>query len=129
MTTGEQTIVDDAAAHRFEVRVDGALAGYAEYRRRGGAVAFTHTVVDEAFGGRGLGSALARGALDAVRAEGSAVLPFCPFIRSWIQRHPEYADLMPAARRAAFGLAEGKADLPRGEAGGARRDQPAEPSR
>ena len=114
MTAGEPRVVDDAAAHRFEVRVDGVVAGYAEYRRRGGSVAFTHTVVDEAFEGRGLGSVLARGALDAVRAEGSAVLPFCPFIRSWIQRHPEYADLVPEARRAAFGLAGG---------------QPAEPSR
>lgn len=115
MTASEQTmIVDDAAAHRFEVRVDGAVAGFAEYRRRGGAVAFTHTVVDPAFEGRGLGSTLARGALDAVRVEGLAVLPFCPFIRSWIQRHPEYADLVPAARRASFGLAGG---------------QPAEPSR
>ena len=104
MTAGEPTIVDDVAAHRFEVRVDGA-------------VAFTHTVVDEAFEGRGLGSALARGALDAVRAEGSAVLPFCPFIRSWIQRHPEYVDLVPAARRASFGLPE------------AAEGQPAEPSR
>ena len=113
MTASGPTVADDARAHRFEVRVDGAVAGYAEYRRRGGAVAFTHTVVDDAFEGRGLGSTLARGALDAVRAEGSAVLPFCPFIRSWIQRHPEYADLVPAARRASFGLAESVEDLPR----------------
>jgi len=117
MTADEPTIVDNASEHRFEVRVDGAVAGYAEYRRRGGAVAFTHTVVDPAFEGRGLGSALARGALDAVRAEGSAVLPFCPFIRSWIQQHPEYTDLVPADRRAAFGLTEGA------------EGQPAEPSR
>ena len=117
MTDSEPRVVDNAGAHRFEVLVDGVVAGYAEYRRRGGSVAFTHTVVDEAFEGRGLGSVLARGALDAVRAEGSAVLPFCPFIRSWIQRHPEYTDLVPAARRASFGLAE--------DADG----QPAEPSR
>jgi uncharacterized protein len=114
VTTSEQTVVDHTEAHRFEVRVDGVVAGYAEYRRRGGSVAFTHTVVDDAFEGRGLGSALARGALDAVRAEGSAVLPFCPFIRSWIQRHPDYADLVPEGRRAEFGLSGG---------------QPAEPSR
>ena len=117
MTASEPTVVDDTRANRFEVRVDGAVAGYAEYRRRGGAVAFTHTVVDEAFEGRGVGSALARGALDAVRAEGLALLPFCPFIRSWIHRHPEYTDLVPAARRASFGLPE------------AAEGQPAEPSR
>ncbi len=114
MTASEPRVVDHAEAHRFEVRVDGAVAGYAEYRRRGGAVAFTHTVVDEAYEGRGLASVLARGALDAVREEGSAVLPFCPFIRSWIQRHPEYTELVPAARRASFGLAEAAEELPRG---------------
>lgn len=113
MTASEPRVVDNAGAHRFEVLVDGAVAGYAEYRRRGGSVAFTHTVVDGAFEGRGLGSALARGALDAVRVEGSAVLPFCPFIRSWIQRHPEYIDLVPEARRAGFGLAVGAEDHPR----------------
>jgi uncharacterized protein len=112
VTTSEPGVVDDAAAHRFEIRVDGAVAGFAEYRRRGGSVAFTHTVVEDAFEGRGLGSVLARGALDAVRAEGSTVLPFCPFIRSWMQRHPEYTDLVPAARRAGFGLAEGQSAEP-----------------
>jgi uncharacterized protein len=112
VTTSEPRIVDDAAAHRFEILVDGAVAGYAEYRRRGGSVAFTHTVVEEAFEGRGLGSVLARGVLDAVRAEGATVLPFCPFIRSWMQRHPEYTDLVPTARRARFGLAEGQSAEP-----------------
>lgn len=105
MTTGGPRVVDRPEAHRFEVRVDGTVAGFAEYRRRGGSVAFTHTVVQDGFEGRGVGSALARGALDAVRAEGSSVLPFCPFIRGWIQRHPEYLDLVPDAQRARFGLA------------------------
>ncbi|MCF6506463.1 N-acetyltransferase [Blastococcus sp. MG754426] len=107
MTTSAPVVVDDRAAGRFEVLVDGQVAGYAEYRRRGPSVAFTHTVVEPEFEGRGVGSALARGALDAVRAEGASVLPFCPFIRSWIQRHPGYADLVPEARRAQFGLAPG----------------------
>jgi predicted GNAT family acetyltransferase len=75
------------------------------YRRTGTAVAFTHTVIDPAFEGRGLGSVLARGALDAAREAGQSVLPCCPFIRGSIQRHPDYADLVPAERRAEFGLA------------------------
>jgi hypothetical protein len=87
------TVTDNAAAARFEIDVDGEVAGYAEYRRREGVVTFTHTVVDPAYEGRGVGSALVRGALDAVRAEGARVLAQCPFVRAWIERHPDYADL------------------------------------
>ncbi|MGY2066205.1 GNAT family N-acetyltransferase [Blastococcus sp. SYSU DS0619] len=99
------TVVDNPEAGRFEVLVDGEVAGFAEYRRTRSSVAFTHTVVDPAFEGRGLGSALARGALDATREAGLSVLPFCPFIRSYIERHPEYRDLVPEGRRAQFRLA------------------------
>ncbi len=59
MTTGGPRVVDNPEAHRFEVLVDGKVAGYAEYRRRGPSVAFLHTAVDEEFEGRGLGSTLA----------------------------------------------------------------------
>jgi hypothetical protein len=104
-------VVDDVARSRFEVLVDGEVAGFAEYRRTPTAVSFTHTVVDPAFEGRGLGSVLARRALDAVRESGAAVLPFCPFIRAWIARHPEYLDLVPAGRRARFDL-PAVADVP-----------------
>jgi uncharacterized protein len=102
MTGNGPEVVDNPAAGRFEVLVDGEVAGFAEYRRSDGATAFTHTVVDPAFEGRGLGSALARGALDATRRAGSPVLPYCPFIRSYIQRHPDYLDLVPDDRRAEF---------------------------
>ncbi len=97
-------VVDHPEAGRFEVLVDGEVAGFAEYRRSGSSVAFTHTVVDPASAGRGLGSVLARRALDAARADGVQVLPFCPFFRAYIQRHPAYLDLVPARRRAQFGL-------------------------
>ena len=97
-------VVDDPAAHRFEVLVDGRLAGYAEYARRRTAVSFTHTVIAPEFEGRGLGSVLARRALDAVREEGLAVLPFCPFVRGWIARHEDYLDLVPADQRERFSL-------------------------
>lgn len=113
MTDTEPKVVDNPRSSRFEVLVDGDVAGFAEYRRTKSAVAFTHTVIEPAFEGRGLGSALARGVLDAAREAGSPVLPFCPFIRGYIQRHPAYLDLVPADRRAEFELApaSGQADI------------------
>ena len=107
MTDNDPRVVDNPEAHRFEIVVDGETAGFAEYRRTTSSVAFTHTVIDPAFEGRGLGSALAKGALDATRQAGHSVLPFCPFIRSYIQRHPAYLDLVPAGRRADFRLVPG----------------------
>src|SRR5829696_1005073 len=105
VTENDPRVVDNPEAGRFEVLVDGEVAGFAEYQRTKSAVAFTHTVIDPGFEGRGLGSVLARGALDATREAGSPVLPFCPFIRGYIQRHPAYLDLVPDERRAEFELA------------------------
>ena len=86
------------ARSRYEGHLDGELAGFAEYRLGDGVVTFTHTEVDDRFEGRGVGSALARFALDDVRADGSRrVVPLCPFIKRWIDRHPEYADLVSGA--------------------------------
>ena len=72
------------------------VAGFAEYRRRGDTTSFTHTLVEQQYGGRGFGSILIRGALDAERAAGRAVKPYCPFVRGYIEKHPEYADLVAA---------------------------------
>ena len=85
---------DNPAEHRYEIHVDGTLAGFSAYRRRPGAVVFTHTEIDPSYEGKGLGSVLARRALDDVRARGLGVMPLCPFINGYIQRHPEYADLV-----------------------------------
>jgi predicted GNAT family acetyltransferase len=80
---------------RYEARLDGALAGFAEYQLTDELVVFTHTEVDPAFEGKGVGSALARAALDDVRASAQRqVLPLCPFISGWIGKHPDYADLV-----------------------------------
>lgn len=81
---------------RYEARLGGELAGFAEYRLKGDdLIVFTHTEVDDAFEGRGVGGALARFALDDVRAGGvRRVVPQCPFIRSWIEKHPDYQDLV-----------------------------------
>lgn len=103
----EKRVVDDRQAHRFEVFVDDELAGYSEYREEDGALAFTHTVVESGFEGQGVGSALAGGALDSVRGAGMHLLPYCPFIRAFVQRHPDYLDLVPVARRHEFALPPG----------------------
>lgn len=78
------------------MQVDDRLAGFAQYRRHGGRLVFIHTEIDDAFEGQGLGSKLARAALDDARAHGLRVVPQCPFIAEWIRRHPDYADLVDA---------------------------------
>jgi predicted GNAT family acetyltransferase len=90
----EITVRDDPDNHRYIVEVDGERAGFTVYHRRGGRVMFVHTEVDPAFEGRGIGSALARGALDDVRAQGAKIVPLCPFIAGWVDKHPDYADLV-----------------------------------
>jgi predicted GNAT family acetyltransferase len=94
-TTDHVTVVDDPAEQVFLARLeDGTTAGGAYYRRAGGVVTFTHTEVDPAYEGRGIGSQLAAGALAQVRAAGETIVPLCPFIKAYVQRHPEYADLL-----------------------------------
>ena len=102
--TGDRDVVDVEAEHRYEIRVDGVTAGYAEYHRHSSSISFVHTVVEDAYAGQGLAGRLARAALDDARARGLGVLPFCPFIRGWMAKHPEYVDLVPEGRRAQFDL-------------------------
>jgi uncharacterized protein len=97
-------VADVRDRSRFEVLVDGELAGFAEYRRHRDVIAFTHTLIDARFEGRRLGSGLVREALSQARAGGLAVLPFCPFVRGYIAGHREYVDLVPAEMRARFDL-------------------------
>ena len=85
---------DNPAQLRFEILEDGKRAGFAQYVRRPNRIIFVHTEIDDAFEGRGLGGQLAAGALDAVRLSGERVVPLCPFIGHFIERHPEYDDLV-----------------------------------
>jgi hypothetical protein len=87
-------VTDNAAARRYEIRVGDDVAGFAAYTRLPGVITFTHTEIDPAREGQGLGSTLARAALDDARAAGLRVRPRCPFVRAYIERHPEYADLV-----------------------------------
>ena len=101
---GTTDVTDAEVRQRFEVAVDGDLAGFTVYRPHGRVYAFVHTEIDPAFEGKGLGSTLVRGAMDAMRERELGVLPFCPFVARFLKRHPEYAVLVPADRRAEFGL-------------------------
>jgi len=97
---------DRPAQHRYEIRVDGELAGIAQYRAHPGRIEFFHTEVEERFEGQGLGARLVSFALGDARSRGLEVLPVCPFVRSYIQQHPEYVDLVPEKVRARFALSE-----------------------
>ena len=97
-------VVDNPDESRFEIFDGEQRAGFAQYHRFRNEIAFIHTEIDPEFEGRGLASALARAALDDARERGLEVLPFCPFIRGWITKHPEYVDLVPQAQRPRFGL-------------------------
>lgn len=88
------TVSDVPERHRFEVRVDGRPAGFAAYRRAPGRLVVTHTEVADRYEGQGVASTLVREALDEVRRRGWSVEPRCPFFRAWIDRHPDYADLV-----------------------------------
>jgi predicted GNAT family acetyltransferase len=91
-------VVDDNPMEsRFEARVDGALAGVSQYELTDDTIVFLHTVVAEEYEGQGVGSAIARYALEDARARGLRVRPLCPYIRGWIERHPEYVDLVTQA--------------------------------
>ncbi len=86
---------DNEAKHQFELIIDGDTA-LAAYRLKPGVITFTHTEVPKELGGRGIGSQLAKGALDQARTRGLKVVPLCPFIKGYIGKHPEYADLVTA---------------------------------
>ncbi|WP_406194939.1 N-acetyltransferase [Kitasatospora sp. NBC_01560] len=97
-------VTDNPEKSRYDITDDGKPAGFAEYHRYEREIAFIHTEIDPEFAGRGLAGTLARAALDDARAQGLAVLPYCPFIRGWLGKHPDYVDLVPEAQRARFGL-------------------------
>ncbi len=97
-------VTDNPAKSRYEMHVNGELAGIVEYRLHGQVISLAHTEVEPKFQGAGLATNLARFALDDARTRRLEVLPFCPYISSWIKKHPDYTDLVPADRRDGFAL-------------------------
>jgi uncharacterized protein len=95
----EMNVANDPGAARYAITVDGVPAGYVLYRDEPGKRVFLHTQVDGDWSGHGVGSTLARAALDDTRAAGLEVVPRCPFVRAFIERHSEYRDLVAAPKR------------------------------
>ncbi|HET7327952.1 MAG TPA: GNAT family N-acetyltransferase [Nocardioidaceae bacterium] len=95
---------DNSDRHRFEITRGDEIGGWVDYEQSDEAITLVHTEVDPAFEGEGLGSKLARGALDEARSRRLPVLPVCSFIAGYIQRHDEYVDLVPSTRRTEFGV-------------------------
>ncbi len=87
-------VLDVPERHRFEARLDGHVVAWSDYRLIGDRIVFLHTETDSELEGRGIGSALVRSALDEVRARGLSVTAKCPFVSAWIERHPDYQDLL-----------------------------------
>jgi len=92
--TSEITVTRNDELSRFEAVVDGKVAGFSEFRPGDGRIEFTHTEVDDAYEGEGVGSTLVGRALDQVRADGLEVIATCEFVKAYIERHQEYADLL-----------------------------------
>ncbi|MET3430264.1 putative GNAT family acetyltransferase [Actinoplanes tereljensis] len=87
---------DNPAQHRFELLVDGSVAGLAAYRLREGAIVITHSEVNREFRGQGLGNELAQRTLELLRSRGDKVVPVCPFFAKYVVEHPTYDDIIVA---------------------------------
>jgi predicted GNAT family acetyltransferase len=95
---------DNPEQRRYEILVEGEVVGTTPYERAGRTTSLYHTEVDKRFEGRGLGARLVRHALDDVRGREMRLLPYCPFVRSYIARHDEYLELVPEGVRPDFAL-------------------------
>ena len=102
----ETTVIDVPEKGRFEVRVGERAVGLASYHVENGTMVLPHTEVDPSMGGRGLGTVLVGGVLDAARERGLTVLPYCSFVRRYIEQHPETLDLVADEDKPTFGLSD-----------------------
>jgi predicted GNAT family acetyltransferase len=94
MRTGNRVVQDNAAELQYELLDGGDVVGVIRYRREPGAIALVHTDVDPEVEGTGAGGELVEGALEDLRRRDLRVIPICPFVRSWIDRNPAYADIV-----------------------------------
>ncbi|WP_324277807.1 GNAT family N-acetyltransferase [Blastococcus brunescens] len=89
------TVTNDPDRRRYEAAVGGTtVAGFIDYQETSELVVLTHTEVDVSFAGQGVGSGLARAALDDIRDRGLRALVICPFIIGWLRTHHEYRDVL-----------------------------------
>jgi predicted GNAT family acetyltransferase len=88
------TVRDNPDELRYEIEEDGEVRGFIQYRRDDGVITLVHTDVDPKWEGHGVGSALAQGALDDIRARGLKVRPLCPFVAAYIRHHPDYEEIV-----------------------------------
>jgi predicted GNAT family acetyltransferase len=91
----DNAVSDNPTLGRYELAVDGHIAA-TYYKLANGVITFEHTEVPPELGGKGVGSTLVKGALDQVRAKGQKVIAQCEFVKGWIDKHPDYADLLKA---------------------------------
>jgi predicted GNAT family acetyltransferase len=98
----DRTVTDNADARRFELRAGDEVLGWIDYLPAGPSVIFSHTEIAPAHEGQGLGSVLVRQALELMRERGTTIIPTCPFTAAYIQRHPDYADVVDPSLRARF---------------------------
>jgi predicted GNAT family acetyltransferase len=92
-------VVDNAESARYEVLLDGESVGFAAYHHTADGVLLPHAEVRPELNGQGIGSELAKGALDDIRRQGLRAVPLCPFIVDYVRKHPEYNDLVAALPR------------------------------
>lgn len=88
------TVTNNAAASRFEIERNGEVVGHLDYRTVGNTVDLTHAETDDSVRGQGLGGVLVQGALDRIKVDKMTVIPTCPFVATWIERHGEYQELL-----------------------------------
>ncbi|MDX1494810.1 MAG: GNAT family N-acetyltransferase [Longimicrobiales bacterium] len=100
----ELDVRDNPAESRFEVFAEGERIGLADYRRQPGRISFVHTEVDPEHQGQGVAARLIHDALEEARRRELDVLPYCPFVRAYIEEHPTFLELVPEDVRDRFGL-------------------------
>lgn len=101
-----ETFIDNADARRFEWQVDGETAALIDYGRKGDMLALTHTETKEGFEGRGYAKKLVSTVVGKAEEQGLSILPFCPYVASWLSKNPEHLGVVPARYHEHFGLVQ-----------------------
>jgi predicted GNAT family acetyltransferase len=98
----DTTVTRQSGPDRFEISIDGQVAGFAQFVDSDGRRIFFHTEIGEEFSGRGLAATVVRAALDATRAEGLRVVPVCPYVKKYVESHDDWADIVDPVTPAAL---------------------------